>query len=124
MDNFQCFHSMQEMGIEIPMKWAFFVIFRNLYNFQCLSHVFGLQRHKKKPHTAFRRMRFLLFRVCDFLIVALFVVESAKLPAEAIGIGEAVGTDAAGQYLATLLYLHHLYRGLYIFFFHNSYNNN
>ena len=55
---------------------------------------------------------------CGFLIAALFVVESAKLPAEAIGIGEAVGTDAASQYLATLLYLHHLYRGLYIFLFH------
>ena len=55
---------------------------------------------------------------CDFLIVALFVVESAELPTEAIGVGEAVGTDAASQYLATLLYLHHLYRGLYIFLFH------
>ena len=29
------------------MKWAFFVILCIMYNFQCLSHVFGLQRHKK-----------------------------------------------------------------------------
>ena len=94
---------MQEMGIEIPMKWAFFVIFRNLYNFQCLSHVFGLQRHKKKPHTAFRRMRFLLFRVCDFLIVALSVIETADLPTEAIGVVETVGTDAASQQLTLVL---------------------